>query len=133
MDGAMAAMRHLPDLVRKVEARLRIADRPIENADIEELFAQSGRDQKNDDDEMASELANLSQKPDTEWDQKGYATLVAPTAQMANSPQSIIDLTLAAANNGAKSAQLLYELMLAEMKVAIARFYVTLNTGIKTE
>jgi hypothetical protein len=35
--------------------------------------------------------------------------------------------------NGAKSAKLLYELIVAEMDVAVARFYVTLNTGIVTK
>ena len=51
---------------------------------------------------------------------------------MANSHEAIINIALAAAENGAKSAQLLHELMLAEMDVAVARFYVTLNTGLKT-
>ena len=51
---------------------------------------------------------------------------------MANSPQAIIDLTLAAADNGAKRPKLLYELMVAEIDVAVARYCVTMNTGLLT-
>ena len=49
---------------------------------------------------------------------------------MANSPQAIVDLTLAAENNGARDMKLLYELTVAEMDVAVARFNVTLNSGL---
>jgi hypothetical protein len=59
--------------------------------------------------------------------------MVAPTIQMANSPQAIIELTLTAADNGAKSAELLYKLMVAEIDVALARFYVSLNANLVTE
>ena len=45
----------------------------------------------------------------------------------ANSPQAIVDLTLAAENNGARDMKLLYELTVAEMDVAVARFNVTLS------
>jgi hypothetical protein len=45
----------------------------------------------------------------------------------SNSPQAIVDLTLAASNNGAKEAKLLYELLVGEMDVAVGRFNVTFS------
>jgi hypothetical protein len=50
---------------------------------------------------------------------------------MAKSPQAIVDLTLAASNNGAKNMKLLYELVVAEMDLAVARFNVIVGSGAK--
>ncbi|WP_245339482.1 hypothetical protein [Rhizobium sp. CIAT894] len=85
------------------------------------------------DSEMEDEIAKSDDQGDTEWNKDGYDLLVAPTFRMANSPQEIIDLTLRAADGGAKSARLVYQLVIAEMDVAVARYFVTLNTGINTE
>jgi phosphotransacetylase len=128
----MAAMRELPDIAMHAKSRLYERDRPIVQADLEELLRMLAEAKQRIDAEMQSDIAKSANTDDTEWDKAGYNVLVAPTIQMANSPQAIIDLTLAAANNGAKSAKLLYELMVAEMDVAVARFYVTLNTGLLT-
>src|SRR5215216_402236 len=78
---------------------------------------------------MEADVAKSTESGDSEWEDAAYNAVVLPTIQMANSPQAIIDLTLAAAHNGAKSAKLQYDLMVAEMDVAVARYYVTMNTG----
>jgi len=131
--GAMAAMRELPDLARHAKSRLSDHDRPIEQADLQDLLRMLADMKERIDTEMQSDIAKSTDTGDNEWTRGGYDVLVAPTIQMANSPQAIIDLTLAAVENGAKSAKLLYELIVAEMDVAVARFYVTLNTGINTK
>jgi hypothetical protein len=131
--GAMAAMRELPDLATHAKSRLREHDQPIVQTDLEELLRMLADAKQRIDAEMESDVTKSTDTGDTEWDKAGYNVLVAPTIQMANSPQAIIDLTLAAADNGAKSAKLLYELIVAEMDVAVARFYVTLNTGLITK
>jgi hypothetical protein len=133
MGGAMAAMREFADLTAYAKSRLREHDRSIAQADLEELLRMLADAKQRIDAEIDSGIAKPIDTSDTEWDKAGYNVLVAPTIQMANSPQAIIDLVLAAADNGAKSAKLLYELMVAEMDVAVARFYVTLNTGLATK
>ncbi|MGD0024035.1 MAG: hypothetical protein ABSC37_05300 [Xanthobacteraceae bacterium] len=70
---------------------------------------------------------------DAEWDQAGYALLVAPSVAMSNSPKAIVDLTAAALGNGANKADLLYGLVVAEMDAAVARYYVAANMGIAIE
>jgi hypothetical protein len=133
MGGAMAAMHELPDLSRHARSRLRMHGRTIDQSDLEELLRMLVQAKERIDAEMASDMAKSTETGDTEWDQAHYDVLVAPTMQMANSPQAIIDLALRATDNGAKSAKLLYELVVAEMDVAVARYYVTLNTGLLTE
>jgi hypothetical protein len=70
---------------------------------------------------------------DAEWDQALYALLVAPSVVMSNAPKTIVDLTLAAVSNGANKANLLYDLVVAEMDAAVARYYVALNMGVAIE
>lgn len=106
MGGAMAAMREFPDLARHAKSRLRDHDRPIVQADLEEILRMLADAKRRIDAEMRSDIAKSTDTGDAEWDKAGYNVLVAPTIQMANSPQAIIDLTLAAAENGAKSAKL---------------------------
>src|SRR5262249_38640637 len=108
-------------------------DRPIEQFDLEDLLGMLAEVKERIDAEMASDIAKSTLTGDTEWDQTSYDVLVVPTIQMASSPQAIIDIALSAADNGAKSPKLLYELIVAEMDVAVARYYVTMNTGILTK
>ena len=77
---------------------------------------------------MEADVAKSADTGDTEWDRRSYNLFAVPTSRMANSPQAIVDLTLAAENNGARDMKLLYELTVAEMDVAVARFNVTLNS-----
>jgi hypothetical protein len=79
---------------------------------------------------MEKILADEKNAGSTEWDQSSHAVLVAPTFQMAHSPKAIVDFTLAAINNGAKSADLVYKMMVAEMDAAVARYMVTMNAGL---
>jgi len=76
---------------------------------------------------MESDVAKSADTGDTEWDRRGYNLFAVPTSRMANSPQAIVDGTLRASNDGAKDVKLLYELTVAEMDVAVARFNVTLS------
>jgi hypothetical protein len=76
---------------------------------------------------MEADVAKSADTGDTEWDRRRYNLLAVPTSRMANSPQAIVDLTLAASKDGAKDVKLLYELTVAEMDVAVARFNVTLS------
>jgi hypothetical protein len=131
--AAMDASRELRDCAKHAKARLREHDRLIVQADLEELLRMLADAAQRIDAAMESDIASPIDVGDTEWDKAHYDVLVVPTIQMAKSPQAIIDLAIAAANSGAKSAKLLYELMVAEMDVAVARFYVTLNTGLVTK
>jgi hypothetical protein len=127
--GAMAAMSELEDIAAHAKSRLREHERPIVQADLEELLRMLADAKQRIDAEIDADVAKSTDSEDTEWEDAAYNVVVVPTIQMANSPQAIIDLTLAAADNGAKSAKLLYDLMVAEMDVAVARYYVTMNTG----
>jgi hypothetical protein len=64
--------------------------------------------------------------------QAGYGGIVVPTLGMANYPKAIVDSVLLAVNNGARSAELVYKLMIAEMDVAAARWNVMMNAGLQT-
>jgi hypothetical protein len=77
---------------------------------------------------MEADVAKSADAGDTEWDRRSYNLFAVPTSRMANSPQAIVDRTLAASDNGAKDVKLLYELTVAEMDVRVARFNVTLNS-----
>ena len=68
----------------------------------------------------------------TKWDKEGYARGVTPSLEMVATPQAIVDLTQAAIDGGTKSARLLYELMIAEIEVAVARWYVSANAMLTT-
>ena len=76
---------------------------------------------------MESDVAKPADTADTEWDRRNYNLFAVPTSRMANSPQKIVDGTLAASQDGAQDVKLLYELTVAEMDVAVARFNVTLS------
>jgi hypothetical protein len=127
MGGAKAVMRELTEFAEQAKSRLR-EDRPIKQDDLLELLRKLVAAQKRIDAEMEADVANSADTGDTEWDRRSYNLFAAPTSRMANSPQTIVDLTLAAENNGARDMKLLYELTVAEMDVAVARFNVTLNS-----
>jgi hypothetical protein len=122
MGGAKAVMRELSEFAEQAK-RLR-DDRPIVQDDLLELLQKLIATQKRINAEMEADVAKTS---DTEWDRRSYNLFAVPTSRMANSPQAIVDITLAASNNGAKDFKLLYELTVAEMDVAVARFNVTLS------
>jgi hypothetical protein len=132
MGGAKAAMRELTEFAKRAESRLS-DDRPIVQDDLLELLRKLVDAQKRIDAEMEANIAKSADTGDTEWDRRSYNLFAVPTSRMANSPQAIADGTLAASNNGAKDVKLLYELTVAEMDVAVARFNVTLNSGLITE
>jgi len=85
--------------------------------------------QKEIDAQMDFDIAKSTDISDTEWDRRSYNLFVLPISQMANALRGIIDSTLAASNNGARDVGLLYNLTLAEMDVAVARFNVNLGLG----
>jgi hypothetical protein len=126
MGGAKAAMRDLTVFAEQAKSRLR-EDRPIKQDDLLELLRKLIAAQKRIDAEMESDVAKSADTGDTEWDRRSYNLFAFPTSRMASSLQAIVDGTLAASNNGAKDVKLLYELTVAEMDVAVARFNVTLS------
>ena len=126
MVGAKAAMRELTELAKQAKSRLR-EDRPIKQDDLLELLRKLVATQKRIDAEMEADVAKSADTGDTEWDRRGYNLFAVPTSRMANSPQAIVDLTLDAEKNGAKDVKLLYELTVAEMDGAVARFGMALN------
>jgi hypothetical protein len=126
MAGAKAAMRELTEVSEQAKSRLR-EDRPIKQDDVVELLHKLTAAQKRIDYDMESDVAKSADTADTEWDRRNYNLFAVPTSRMANSPQKIVDDTLAASQDGAQDAKLLYELTVAEMDVAVARFNVTLN------
>lgn len=130
--GAFATMRELRDAGSHAKARLHEQDHPIVEADVEKLLSMLADAQQRIDAEMDSIVAK---RDDGLHDDEFDGRFFVPTTELqikiekANSlPQEIIDLTLAAAKNGAKGAKVLYELIVAEMDVGVARFYVTWNT-----
>ena len=128
MGGAKAVMRELTKFAEQAKSRLR-EDRPIKQDDLLELLRKLVAAQKRIDAEMEADVANSADTGDTKWDRRSYNLFAVPTSRMANSPQAIVDLTLAAENNGARDMKLLYELTVAEMDVRVARFNVTLNSA----
>jgi hypothetical protein len=126
MGGAKTVMRELSEFAEQAKSRLR-EDRPIVQDDLLELLRKLVATQKRIDAEMEADVAKSADTGDTEWDRRRYNLLAVPTSRMANSPQAIVDLTLAASKDGAKDVKLLYELTVAEMDVAVARFNVTLS------
>src|SRR5512139_3302760 len=130
MAGAAASMRELPELANQAKLRLR-DDRPIVRDDLLELLRNLIAAQKRIEAEMQSDSdkSGNGDTGDTVWDNRGYQLFVVPVRAMASSPRAIVDLTLAASNNGAKNMKLLYELVIAEMDLAVARFNVTVDLG----
>jgi hypothetical protein len=133
MAGAAAAMRELPELANRAKLRLR-DDRPIVRDDLLELLRNLIAAQKRIEAEMQSDSDKSGDDDtgDTVWDRRGYYLFVVPVHVMANAPQAIVDLTLAASDNGAKNMKLLYELAIAEMDLAAARFNVAVDSGIRS-
>jgi hypothetical protein len=82
--------------------------------------------------QIEAEMGKSADAGDTKWDEEGYARGVTPSLQMVATPQAIVDLTQAAIDRGTKSAKLLYELMIAEIEVAVARWYVSANAMLTT-
>jgi hypothetical protein len=126
MAGAKAAMRELTEFSEQAKSRLR-EDRPIKQDDLVELLHKLTAAQKRIDNDMESDVAKSADTADTEWDRRNYNLFAVPTSRMANSPQKIVDGTLAASQDGAQDVKLLYELTVAEMDAAVARFNVTLS------
>jgi hypothetical protein len=126
MVGAKAAMRELTEFSKQAKSRLR-EDRPIKQDDLVELLHKLIAAQKKIDYDMESDVAKSADTADTEWDRQNYNLFAVQTSRMANSPQKIVDGTLAASQDGAKDLKLLYELTVAEMDVAVARFNATLS------
>jgi hypothetical protein len=124
MDGAVVAMRDLTEFAKRAKSRLG-DDHPIVQDDLLELLRMLRDAQKRIDAQIESDIRKSTDISDTEWNRRFYNLYIVPVSQMADSPQAIVDFTLAASNNGAKDAKLLYDLVVAEMDVAIARFNVT--------
>jgi hypothetical protein len=128
--GAMAAMRELPNISRDAKERVRQTDAPIVQEDLEQILQKLNETQRKINNEMDWTMTDSKEVGDREWDQALYVLLVAPSIAMSNSPKAIVDLTLAAVSNGANKASLLYDLVIAEMDAAVARYYVACNMGI---
>lgn len=129
----MAAMRELPNISRDAKARLQQADAPIVQDDLIQILQKLNETQRKINNEMDWTVTDSKEVGDAEWDQAVYALLVAPSIAMSNSPKAIVDLTAAALGNGANKADLLYDLVVAEMDAAVARYYVAANMGIAIE
>jgi hypothetical protein len=128
MSGAMAAMGELMQLAKRAKSQR--DDHPIVQDELLELLRTLAATQKQIDAQMDSDIAKSTDISDTEWDRRSYNLFVVPISQMANAPRVIVESTLAASNNGVRDVKLLYDLVLAEMDVAVARFNVTLNSGL---
>jgi hypothetical protein len=126
MAGAKAAMHELTEFSKQAKSRLR-EDRPIKQDDLVELLHKLIAAQKRIDYDMESDIPKSADTADTEWDRQNYNLFAVPTSRMANSPQKIVDGTVAASQGGAQDLKLLYELTVAEMDVAVARFNATLS------
>ncbi|TGP24884.1 MULTISPECIES: hypothetical protein [unclassified Mesorhizobium] len=128
--AAMHALTELQEASRYAKARLSKRE-PIVQADLEDLLHKLAEAKERIECDRQKVATEAGDEADTLWDRAGYDQIVAPTLRMGNSPQEIVDLTLTAADNGAKSAKLLYELVIAEMEVAIARHFVTMNSHLR--
>jgi hypothetical protein len=128
MSGAKAAMGELTQLAKRAKSQR--DDHAIVQDELLELLRTLASTQKQIDAQMNSDIAKSTDISDTEWDRPSYNLFVVPISQMANAPRVIVDSTLAASNNGVRDVKLLFDLVLAEMDVAIARFNVTLNSGL---
>lgn len=133
LGGALTAVQELEDISRHARHRLHMRERPIVQSDLEELIHMLGEAHKRIDAGMASDAAKVIEAADTELDWSAIDVVFIPTIQMTKSPKVIVDLIVNAATNGAKSAKAVYELAAAEMDAVVARYYVTLNTGMNKE
>jgi hypothetical protein len=103
MVGAAAAMRELQDIASDAKARLQEQDRPIVQADVEELLHMLSDAQQRIDVEMDTSIAK-SVDGGSIFSKSGRG-LIGSRSELINIgkasslPQAIIDLTLAAANN----------------------------------
>lgn len=127
----MTARHELIGICLEGKSRLQLAEaKPIEQDDVIEILRKLNDAQAKIDDRMEKKIADAKYAAvDTEWDQSSHAVFVVPTFQMAHSPKAIADFALAAINNGAKSADLVYKMIVAEMDAAVARYMVTMNAG----
>ena len=123
-------MRELQELASRAKLRFR-DDRPVVRDDLLELLRMLVAAQGRIEAEMQADLGKSGDGDagDTVWDSRGYRLFILPIRAMAKSPQAIVDVTLAASNNGVKNMRLLYQLVIAEMDVAVARFNVTVDLG----
>lgn len=128
MSGAVAAMGELTQLAKRAKSQR--DDHSIVQDELLELLRTLTATQKQIDAQMDSDIAKSTDTSDAEWDRRSYNLFVVPISQMANAPRVIVESTLAASNNGVRDVKLLYDLVLAEMDVAVARFNVTLDSGL---
>jgi hypothetical protein len=130
----MLVMREMPDVALDAKARLqRSSDQPIVQADLEDLVQKLSQMQRKINNRAEWEITDSKDGENTEWNQASHAAFVVPTLQTANSPKAIVDFALARVDSGARSAELVYKLMIAEMDAAVARWYVTMNAGLGTQ
>jgi hypothetical protein len=127
MSGAKAAMGELTQLAKRAKSQR--DDHAIVQDELLELLRTLASTQKQIDAQMDSDIAKSTDISDTEWDRPSYNLFVVPISQMANALRVIVDSTLAVSNNGVRDVKF-FDLVLAEMDVAIARFNVTLNSGL---
>ena len=127
MSGAKAAMGELTQLAKRAKSQR--DDHAIVQDELLELLRTLASTQKQIDAQMDSDIAKSTDISDTEWDRPSYNLFVVPISQMANAPRVIVDSTLAVSNNGVRDVKF-FDPVLAEMDVAIARFNVTLNSGL---
>ncbi len=126
MDGALAATRELMELAKIARSRLGNNCASVQD-DVLELLRMLSDAQTRINAQMEADIAKSTDTSDTEWNSRFYNLYIMPVSRMAGSPQAIVDLAFAASANGAKDMKLLYDLVVAEMDVAIARFNVTLS------
>jgi hypothetical protein len=118
-------------MVSYAKVRLKESEhRPIQQDDVIEMLKDLNRIQEKVGGRMDREMAGSKESENTEWDQAEHAVFVVPTFQMAHSPKAIADFTLLAIDHGAKSADLVYKMMVAEMDAAVARYHVAMNAGL---
>ena len=127
----MTTLRELETFAQAARTTIRESD-AITEANVEKLRQDLMVIKDKVQAQMEAEMQKSADAEETRWDEEGYARGVAPSLEMVATPQAIVDLTKAAVDRGAKSAKLLYELMIAEIEVAVARWYVSANAMLTT-
>ena len=123
--GALVTVAELEEVARRGRALLRSSPQEgITETDIERLLQELVAARDKVQAEIRDETAKSTKQGDKQLDRSSYERFVTPIVQMVDTPQAIIDLTILAAKRGAKNTNLLYQLMIAEIDVALARWYV---------
>ena len=126
-NGAMKVLHELPPLSTGAKFRLQLTDQPIVSADVEDLVGKLAEMQRKINNEAEWEINDSKDGQITEWDRTSHACFVVPTIQTVNAPKNICDSVLFMVNNGARRSDLILKLIIAEMDVAVARWYMVLN------